>query len=52
LQNLTLDARPGDIAKMPDRRVKTRVKKQERRKAVIRAKMAHPFRVISASLDW
>lgn len=39
-------ARPSDIAKMPEGRAKTRVRKQEHRKASIRAKVEHPFRVI------
>ena len=39
-------ARPSDIAKMPDGRAKTRMRKEEHRKASIRAKVEHPFRVI------
>jgi IS5 family transposase len=39
-------ARPSDIAKMPEGRAKTRVQKQEHRKASVRAKVEHPFRVI------
>ena len=39
-------ARPSDMAKMPDGRSKTRAKKQEHRKASVRAKVEHPFRVI------
>jgi IS5 family transposase len=39
-------ARPSDIARMPDGRAKARVHKQEHRKASIRAKVEHPFRVI------
>jgi IS5 family transposase len=39
-------ARPSDIAKMPDGRAKTRLQKQEHRKASMRAKVEHPFRVI------
>jgi IS5 family transposase len=39
-------ARPSDIAKMPEGRAKTRVRKEEHRKASIRAKVEHPFRVI------
>jgi transposase, IS5 family len=39
-------ARPSDIAKMPDGRAKTRLQKQEHRKASVRAKVEHPFRVI------
>ena len=39
-------ARPSDIAKMPDGRAKTRLQRREQRKASIRAKVEHPFRVI------
>ncbi|SFM92000.1 IS5 family transposase [Variovorax sp. OV329] len=39
-------ARPSDIAKMPEGRAKTRVQKEEHRKASVRAKVEHPFRVI------
>jgi len=39
-------ARPSDIAKLPEGRAKTRVQKKERRKASVRAKVEHPFRVI------
>ena len=39
-------ARPSDIAKIPEGRGKTRVQKQEHRKASVRAKVEHPFRVI------
>lgn len=39
-------ARPSDIAKMPEGRAKTRVRKEEHRKASVRAKVEHPFRVI------
>jgi IS5 family transposase len=39
-------ARPSDIAKMPEGRAKTRVRKEEHRKASIRAKVEHAFRVI------
>ncbi len=39
-------ARPSDIAKLPAGRAKTRVQKQEHRKASVRAKVEHPFRVI------
>jgi transposase, IS5 family len=35
-------ARPSDIAKMPEGRQKHRVRKQEHRKASIRAKVEHP----------
>ena len=38
--------RPSDIAKLPQGRAKTRVRKEEHRKASIRAKVEHPFRVI------
>lgn len=38
--------RPSDIARMPEGRAKTRVRRQEHRKASIRAKVEHPFRVI------
>ena len=39
-------ARPSDIAKLPEGRKKTSVTKRERRKASVRAKVEHPFRVI------
>ncbi len=39
-------ARPSDVAKMPDGRDKARLRKQEHRKASVRAKVEHPFRVI------
>jgi IS5 family transposase len=39
-------ARPSDIAKMPEGRAKRRLQKQEHRKASVRAKVEHPFRVI------
>jgi IS5 family transposase len=39
-------ARPSDIAKMAEGRAKARVQKQEHRKASVRAKVEHPFRVI------
>jgi IS5 family transposase len=39
-------ARPSDIAKMPEGRARTRTQKQEHRKASVRAKVEHPFRVI------
>ena len=39
-------ARPSDIAKMPDGRAKRRLQKREQRKASVRAKVEHPFRVI------
>ncbi|MFN9943268.1 MAG: transposase, partial [bacterium] len=39
-------ARPSDIAKLPDGRRKAVAKKHEHRKASVRAKVEHPFRVI------
>ena len=39
-------ARPSDIAKLPDGRAKTKIQKAEYRKASVRAKVEHPFRVI------
>ena len=39
-------ARPSDIAKLPEDKAKARVQKQEHRKASVRAKVEHPFRVI------
>jgi IS5 family transposase len=39
-------ARPSDIAKLPEGRRKTAVQKHEHRKASVRAKVEHPFRVI------
>lgn len=39
-------ARPSDIAKMPEGKAKTRVQKDEHRKASVRAKVEHSFRVI------
>jgi IS5 family transposase len=39
-------ARPSDIAKIPQGRNKSRIQKEEHRKASIRAKVEHPFRVI------
>jgi transposase, IS5 family len=39
-------ARPSDIAKIPAGRAKARVQKQEHKKASVRAKVEHPFRVI------
>jgi len=38
--------RPSDIAKMPEGRAKARIQREEHRKASIRAKVEHPFRVI------
>jgi IS5 family transposase len=39
-------ARPSDIAKLPEGCKKKRLKKQEHKKASVRAKVEHPFRVI------
>jgi IS5 family transposase len=39
-------ARPSDIAKLPEGRTKTKVQNAEHRKASMRAKVEHPFRVI------
>ena len=39
-------ARPSDLAKLPDGRRKKTIQKQEHRKASVRAKVEHPFRVI------
>ena len=39
-------ARPSDIAKMPEGRARALVQKNEHRKASVRAKVEHPFRVI------
>jgi IS5 family transposase len=39
-------ARPGDLAKLADGRRKATIQKQEHRKASVRAKVEHPFRVI------
>ena len=39
-------ARRSDIAKLPEGRAKTKVQKTEHRKASVRAKVEHPFRVI------
>jgi IS5 family transposase len=39
-------ARPSDIAKLPEGRAKARSQKHEHRKAGVRAKVEHPFRVI------
>ena len=38
--------RAESIAKMPEGRAKARARKQEHRKASVRAKVEHPFRVI------
>jgi IS5 family transposase len=39
-------ARPSDIAKLPDGRTKAAVQRREHKKASVRAKVEHPFRVI------
>jgi IS5 family transposase len=39
-------ARPSDIAKLPEGKAKARVQQREHRKASMRAKVEHPFRVI------
>ena len=39
-------ARPSDVAKLPEGRRKAAAHKRERRKASVRAKVEHPFRVI------
>jgi IS5 family transposase len=39
-------ARASDIAKLPEGRAKTKIQKAEHRKASVRAKVEHPFRVI------
>src|SRR5664279_2471496 len=39
-------ARPSDIAKLPEGRLKAAVQKREHRKASVRATVEHPFRVI------
>ncbi len=39
-------ARPSDIAKLPEGKAKKKVQKMEHRKASVRAKVEHPFRVI------
>jgi IS5 family transposase len=44
--NWHIAARPSDIARMPEGKAKTRVREEEHRKASIRAKVEHPFRVI------
>ena len=38
--------RPSDIAKLPEGRMKAKVQRHEHRKASVRAKVEHPFRVI------
>ena len=45
-------ARPSDIAKMPESRAKKRLQKKEHRKASIRAKVEHPFRVLKRQLGF
>jgi len=44
--NWHIAARPSDIARMPEGKARARVRKEEHRKASIRAKVEHPFRVI------
>ena len=44
--NWHIAARPSDIARMPEGKAKARLRKEEHRKASIRAKVEHPFRVI------
>jgi len=39
-------ARPSDIAKLPEGKAKERTQARERRKASVRAKVEHPFRVV------
>lgn len=39
-------ARPSDIAKLPEGKAKARVQKREHKKASVRAKGEHPFRVV------
>ncbi|WP_239024423.1 IS5 family transposase [Ramlibacter humi] len=39
-------ARPSDIAKLPEGRAKAKIQKAKHRKASVRAKVEHPFRVI------
>ena len=39
-------ARPSDMARMPEGKKKERMRKEEHRKASIRSKVEHPFRVI------
>jgi IS5 family transposase len=41
-----IEGRPSDMAKMPEGRAKTKLRKEEHRKASVRAKVEHPFRVI------
>jgi transposase, IS5 family len=42
--------RPSDIAKLPEGHRKAVAQKRERRKASVRAKVEHPFRVIKRQL--
>lgn len=44
--NWHIAARPSDISRMPEGKAKARVRKEEHRKASVRAKVEHPFRVI------
>lgn len=44
--NWHIAARPSDIARMPEGKAKARVRNEEHRKASVRAKVEHPFRVI------
>ena len=39
-------ARPSDIAKLPEGRRKAAAQRREHRKASVRAKVEHPFRVV------
>jgi IS5 family transposase len=39
-------ARPSDIAKLPEGKARALIEQRERRKASVRAKVEHPFRVI------
>ena len=39
-------ARPSDLAKLPDGKRKKAIQKQEHRKASMRAKVEHPFRIV------
>jgi IS5 family transposase len=43
-------ARPSDIARLPEGRRKAAAHKREHRKASVRAKVEHPFRVIKRQL--
>ena len=42
----SIAARPSDIAKLPEGKAKTKAQKAEHRKASVRAKVEHPFRVV------